>query len=463
MYFRRGSRLILCLSILWSLLLHLLLLLALSFTGYGLQVKRPKLTPAIEIDLSPMVLPAGYAFSKARHTTNAIATAVSKLKQKKAAIPPSPPAMAANMAKTSQSRLKKVETAHDPTVLVKNDVKPVPVITKEPVRLMPKKTAKLKESLHSNPRVNPTVQAKKAVINNAVAKKLFKNRSLPNTSAEKLPLGVSTATKINLRDIVVAAPKAPLLSKPPLDLLSMSTESSMFEQSAVLPRALQSKNYAILGTKNRQRVKAGHVSSQSKNSDRAKSVSLSSTAQSQANKAATVLKRVAKKSTQQAEAKQRVRQLQLAAKQARKQAKAQQRAHQLQLEAEKARKQAEAQQRARQLQLAAERASVLEASRLRYQQQLSEASAVLKNHLRQFFTTPDSKQDWRVVLAIDLHLDGTVDDVRVVESSKIARYDRLAVSTVHKAAPLPLPKDPKLRQEMLHIDLTFSPQSILAQ
>jgi len=451
--------------------------------GYGLQVKRPKLTPAIEIDLSRMVLPAEHAFSKARHRVNATA-AVSMPKQKKAAISPISPAMAADLTQTTgQSRTKKVATVHGATSLIKNDVKPVPVTAKKPARLMSKKTAKLKESLHSSSTVTRSALVKKSVANHAVAKKLFKNRSLPNTSTEKLPLGVSTATKINLRDTVVAAPKAPLLSKPPLDLLSISTDGSMFEQSAVLTTALQSKNYAILGTKNRQRVKAGGVLSQSKNSDRAKSVSLSSTAQSQAKSAATVLKRVARKSLQQAEAKQRARQLQSAAEQARKQAKAQQRARQLQLEAEKARKQAkaqqrarqlrleaekarkqaEAQQRARQLQLAAERASALEASRLRYQQQLSEASAVLKNHLRQFFTTPDSRQDWRVVLAIDLHLDGTVDDVRVVESSKIARYDRLAVSTVHKAAPLPLPKDPKLRQEMLHIDLTFSPQSILAQ
>ena len=112
-------------------------------------------------------------------------------------------------------------------------------------------------------------------------------------------------------------------------------------------------------------------------------------------------------------------------------------------------------------------AKLLEQKRLRQLQDqryaaLLDAKSSLTRHLGQFFTTFDDRRDWQVLLDIRLFEDGRIASLAVAESSGDSRYDQLAMHLVYRAAPLPLPQDPDIRKDMLHIDLMVSPQSILS-
>ena len=60
-------------------------------------------------------------------------------------------------------------------------------------------------------------------------------------------------------------------------------------------------------------------------------------------------------------------------------------------------------------------------------------------------------------LKIQLKPDGNVQSVSLSESSGNSSFDRLAINAVYKAAPLPLPDDQEISEQMMQINLIIRP------
>ena len=63
-------------------------------------------------------------------------------------------------------------------------------------------------------------------------------------------------------------------------------------------------------------------------------------------------------------------------------------------------------------------------------------------------------------LRIQLKRDGYVQSVALTQTSGNASFDRLAINAVYKAAPLPLPDDDAISQQMSTINLVIQPDRL---
>ncbi len=152
-----------------------------------------------------------------------------------------------------------------------------------------------------------------------------------------------------------------------------------------------------------------------------------------------------------------------------------------QVEAEK-RKQAEA-EKARQQQAELQRKRVEEAERKRIEQALQDELAAeeaaiqarqqaqqdrreidryiaaIASRVRQSFTILPGLDGLTCTLRITLIPGGEVAGVQITKSSGNQTFDRQSENAVRKAAPLPVPTEPRLFQQMRTISFVFDPKS----
>lgn len=152
-----------------------------------------------------------------------------------------------------------------------------------------------------------------------------------------------------------------------------------------------------------------------------------------------------------------------------------------QVEAEK-RKQAEA-EKARQEQAEVQRKRLEEAERKRIEQALQDELAAeeaaiqarqqaqqdrreidryiaaIASRVRQSFTILPGLDGLTCTLRITLIPGGEVAGVQITKSSGNQTFDRQAENAVRKAAPLPVPTEPRLFQQMRTISFVFDPKS----
>lgn len=73
---------------------------------------------------------------------------------------------------------------------------------------------------------------------------------------------------------------------------------------------------------------------------------------------------------------------------------------------------------------------------------------------------PDLPEDIGCELAIVLDTTGRVLQVRLIKTSGVDVLDRSAMQAVHRASPLPMPKDPSLIKAFLNIELLVRPDML---
>lgn len=78
----------------------------------------------------------------------------------------------------------------------------------------------------------------------------------------------------------------------------------------------------------------------------------------------------------------------------------------------------------------------------------------------QWNVPPDLPEDVGCELAIALDTSGRVLSVRLVKTSGIEVLDRSAIQAVHRASPLPMPKDVSLTKAFLNIELLVRPDML---
>lgn len=106
-----------------------------------------------------------------------------------------------------------------------------------------------------------------------------------------------------------------------------------------------------------------------------------------------------------------------------------------------------------------------EAARVAAEREAAEASeiarytAAIAARVRQSFTILPGLDGLSCTLRITLIPGGEVAQVTVVKSSGNATFDRQAENAVRKAAPLPVPTDPRLFQKMRNISFVFDPKT----
>ncbi|MEX2481076.1 MAG: cell envelope integrity protein TolA, partial [Gammaproteobacteria bacterium] len=91
--------------------------------------------------------------------------------------------------------------------------------------------------------------------------------------------------------------------------------------------------------------------------------------------------------------------------------------------------------------------------------ELNRYVAAIANTVRQSFTILPGFEGLNCILRITLVPSGEVAGVQIVKSSGNAAFDRQAENAVRKAAPLPVPSDPRLFQQMRSISFVFDPQT----
>lgn len=85
--------------------------------------------------------------------------------------------------------------------------------------------------------------------------------------------------------------------------------------------------------------------------------------------------------------------------------------------------------------------------------------AAIASKVRQSFTILPGTDGLSCTLRITLIPGGEVSRVEIVKSSGNALFDRQAETAVRKAAPLPVPAEPRLFQKMRSISFVFDPQT----
>jgi colicin import membrane protein len=85
--------------------------------------------------------------------------------------------------------------------------------------------------------------------------------------------------------------------------------------------------------------------------------------------------------------------------------------------------------------------------------------AAIANRVRQSFTILPGLEGLSCTLRITLVPGGEVAGVQILKSSGNPTFDRQAENAVRKAAPLPVPSDPRLFQQMRSIAFVFDPQT----
>lgn len=83
----------------------------------------------------------------------------------------------------------------------------------------------------------------------------------------------------------------------------------------------------------------------------------------------------------------------------------------------------------------------------------------IQNRVRQSFTILPGHDGLSCTLRITLIPGGEVAGVEIIRSSGDATFDRQAENAVRKAAPLPVPADPRLFRQMRSIQFVFDPHN----
>lgn len=84
--------------------------------------------------------------------------------------------------------------------------------------------------------------------------------------------------------------------------------------------------------------------------------------------------------------------------------------------------------------------------------------AAVRSRVANVFIYPGVAEGLRCTLYVRMIPGGEVVEARVIESSGNASFDRQAENAVRKAAPLPVPSDPRLFQRMREIKFVFDPE-----
>ena len=91
--------------------------------------------------------------------------------------------------------------------------------------------------------------------------------------------------------------------------------------------------------------------------------------------------------------------------------------------------------------------------------EISRYVVAIRNRVRQSFTILPGLDGLTCTLRIMLIPGGEVSQVEVMQSSGNATFDRQAENAVRKAAPLPVPANPRLFQQLRSISFVFDPES----
>jgi colicin import membrane protein len=128
---------------------------------------------------------------------------------------------------------------------------------------------------------------------------------------------------------------------------------------------------------------------------------------------------------------------------------------------EEARKKAEAQRKAEQARRKRELQEQLQAEAKAAQAaEINRYIALIRNKVSQSWLRPVGFQKGlKCTVQVNLIPSGDVVNARVTVSSGNPVFDRSVLSAVHKASPLPLPKDPVLLNEMRVINFEFEPRA----
>ncbi len=123
----------------------------------------------------------------------------------------------------------------------------------------------------------------------------------------------------------------------------------------------------------------------------------------------------------------------------------------------------QAEERARQQELLAELAAEEQAEAAALQvdhdrRQISEYTARIQNAIENVFNNPARGQGLSCKIRIRIIPGGDVVEALVISGSGNATFDQRAEAAVLKAAPLPVPHDPRIFAEFKTIDLTFKPR-----
>ena len=129
----------------------------------------------------------------------------------------------------------------------------------------------------------------------------------------------------------------------------------------------------------------------------------------------------------------------------------------LQAKQEKEKQQAIAKQKAQEAQRLA---LIAEKKQLQQDQlEIQQAREVLIGHMEQYLLQPKGvSEPWQATLEIMLDRLGKVQSVKLVSSSGSELYDRIAINTVYKAQPLPLPTNERIKEQFMHFRLNVSPK-----
>lgn len=90
--------------------------------------------------------------------------------------------------------------------------------------------------------------------------------------------------------------------------------------------------------------------------------------------------------------------------------------------------------------------------------EISRYLAAVRARVASVFIYPDMANGLNCTLYVRMIPSGEVVEARVTESSGNATFDRQAENAVRKAAPLPVPSDPRLFKRMREIKFVFDPE-----
>ena len=82
----------------------------------------------------------------------------------------------------------------------------------------------------------------------------------------------------------------------------------------------------------------------------------------------------------------------------------------------------------------------------------------IRSRVASVFVYPDLAKGLNCTLYVRMIPGGEVVEARVIQSSGNPAFDRQAENAVRKAAPLPVPADPRLFQRMREIKFVFDPE-----
>ena len=117
--------------------------------------------------------------------------------------------------------------------------------------------------------------------------------------------------------------------------------------------------------------------------------------------------------------------------------------------------------RAKQLAEAKQKAEVAAEKKRQYDQLVAQTvqryGQMITEKIQQVALFNPSMNGLKSRLKIQLKPDGNVQSVSLSESSGNSSFDRLAINAVYKAAPLPLPDDQEISEQMMQINLIIRP------